>query len=89
LCYHRVLHSEGKNPGKNHFPGIDINVAIKESTKMLMYHSAVGKQITPYGFILPDYITNNAEFYLKSKRALVMRTINCIELKSENCAYML
>ena len=61
---------------KNCFPGIDVNIATKESIKVLTYHSTVGKQIRHMvSEYLLDYITRNTEIFLNTK-GFILRSIN-------------
>lgn len=42
---HSALNIKEEELAKNHSPGTDANIVIKERTKMFTYHSTVGKQI--------------------------------------------
>lgn len=45
MCCHIALNIKEEDLAKSHSLGIDANIAIKEGTKMFMYHSTVGEQI--------------------------------------------
>lgn len=45
MCCHSSLNIKEEDPAKNRFLSIDVNIAIKESTRIFLYHSAVDKRI--------------------------------------------
>lgn len=68
MCCHNALNIKKEDLAKYHSQGIDANIAIKEGTKMFMYHSTVGKQI--YGIVseyLIDCVKEITEIFFKNK----------------------